>query len=199
MRDPLTPDWLAEQLARHPSLRISGGPIKRAAVALVFDPDLNLLFIRRSHRDGDPWSGHMALPGGRVDPGDDGPRAAALRETAEEVGVDLHQAAFVAPLDELASPVRSGTHRLVISPFVWQLPGRVETHPNHEVARVYWFHLSRFLRGEGRGTFPFTWKGATVPMPVIQLGDADIWGLTLRILEDLLRRLHTTGAPTLPG
>ncbi|NNL85157.1 MAG: NUDIX domain-containing protein, partial [Myxococcales bacterium] len=48
-----------------------------------------VLFIERARHPDDPWSGHMALPGGRLDPVDASLRAAAERETREEVGVEL--------------------------------------------------------------------------------------------------------------
>jgi 8-oxo-dGTP pyrophosphatase MutT (NUDIX family) len=51
--------------------------------------DAEILFIKRAGRVGDRWSGHTALPGGRRDPTDADDRAAAIRETKEEVGLDL--------------------------------------------------------------------------------------------------------------
>lgn len=187
---------LAEALTAQPSVRIAGEGFARAAVALVVNPDLDLLFIRRSERDGDPWSGHMALPGGRLDPADAGPQAAAERETWEEVGLPLSNARLLGPLDEVASPVRRGHGRLVISPFVYALPSHPRLVTNHEVAQTYWFGLSRILTGEGRGTFDLRWQGRVIPMPVLRLDDAEIWGLTLGILDDLVRRL---GLPPVSG
>ena len=62
-----------------------------AAVALVLRqaPALELLLIKRSSSEDDPWSGQMALPGGRRDPADAGLQHTAIRETHEEVGLDL--------------------------------------------------------------------------------------------------------------
>ncbi len=48
-----------------------------------------VLFIRRAGRAGDRWSGHVALPGGKRDPEDADDLAAAIRETMEEVGLDV--------------------------------------------------------------------------------------------------------------
>ena len=75
-----------------------------AAVAVLIRPDGAVLFIQRAEYEGDPWSGHMALPGGRIDPGDDGAEAAARREVHEEVGVDLATATLLGELDQVASP-----------------------------------------------------------------------------------------------
>ena len=66
-----------------------------AAVAAVLDRNLDLLLIRRAVHERDPWSGNMAFPGGRVEPEDDGPLAAALRETLEEVGLPLRRDALL--------------------------------------------------------------------------------------------------------
>jgi len=195
---PLDVDRLDQALSRHPTRSVSGDDPQRAAVALVFDPALRLLFIRRSEHEGDPWSGHMALPGGRVEPDDAGPRAAAVRETLEEVGLDLGPARYLGALDELASPVRKGRRRLVVHPFAFAVPDVPALVLNEEVARVHWIGLSRLLAGEGRGRFDLGWEGRTVAMPVIHIGDADIWGLTLRIVDDLAARLQEA-IPPLPG
>ena len=55
----------------------------------VQDGDPEILFIRRAARQGDRWTGHVAFPGGKRDPDDASDRAAAERETREEVGLDL--------------------------------------------------------------------------------------------------------------
>lgn len=168
----------------------------RAAVAAVLDPGERLLFIKRSDRAGDPWSGHMAFPGGRVDPGDASPRAAAERETLEEVGLPLAQAGrLVGALDELASPVRAGPTRLVVSPFVYTLSQVPELRPNHEVASVHWIALERLALGDGRGGFELAWQGQRWWMPHVELDGVRIWGLTLRMLDDLLGRTGGVVSP----
>ncbi|MDP5071772.1 MAG: NUDIX domain-containing protein, partial [Congregibacter sp.] len=80
-------------LANHrPSRKWLKGIMKRAAVALVLqlrDGELGVLMIRRAEREGDPWSGQMAFPGGRMDKTDANGYAVAVRETHEEVGLLL--------------------------------------------------------------------------------------------------------------
>ena len=98
-------DLITRRLAvREPTL-IEDPEHRRAAVAMILrdrpgGPEV--LFIERARREGDPWSGHMAFPGGRVDPTDDGVRAAAERETLEEVGIPLRGATTLGRLDDKA-------------------------------------------------------------------------------------------------
>lgn len=166
--------------------------LKWASVAVIVRPNLDLLLIRRAQREGDPWSGHMAFPGGRAEPQDAGDLSqTAARETWEEVGLDLSDAQLLGRLDDTLSPSRQKPPRLAISAFVFATPHAAPPlRPNVEVAGTYWMHLSRFLAQEGRTTMPFTWKGADVTLPAVYLEDAHIWGLTLRILDDLSARLR---------
>lgn len=57
--------------------------------------DPELLFIKRSSREGDRWTGHVALPGGKRDPEDEDDKATAIREAQEEIGMDLQTADMI--------------------------------------------------------------------------------------------------------
>src|SRR6185436_21144367 len=88
----------------------------QAAVAVILigseaTSTLELLLIQRSERAGDPWSGHMALPGGRRDARDIDLRATAMRETREEIGVELSTARLLGRLDDLR-PIRQSERSL---------------------------------------------------------------------------------------
>ena len=116
---------------------------RRAAVALLLrarGPQLDqidALFIQRARSPRDPWSGHMALPGGKVEQSDPSPRDAAARETLEEVGVDLSRADFLGPLDDVSAYAQGRPVPLVISPFVYVAENlELSVTPNHEVERV---------------------------------------------------------------
>lgn len=170
--------------------------LSRAAVAAVLSAREELLFIRRSERVGDPWSGHVAFPGGRAEDRDPDAAATARRETWEEVGLDLgREAALLGPLDEVAAPARRGPPQLRVSPFVFQLRTEARPRPNAEVAAVQWVALERLVRGEGRGRFALEWGGMRLAMPCIELDGMRIWGLTLRMVDDLVERL---GGPVSP-
>ena len=118
----------------------------RAAVAAVLRPGekgAEILFIHRSEDPRDPWSGHMAFPGGRVDPGDADPLAAAARETREEVGIDLHSIAEqIGRLSDVAAIGRGRPLNMVIIPFVFAADSVPPLTPNHEVAAVVWVPAS---------------------------------------------------------
>lgn len=185
-------DRIEDQLLKRPGqpVALPGEELRRAAVAAVLRDSGELLFIKRSEREGDPWSGHMAFPGGRVEQADPSLRAAAERETLEEVGLDLAaHGRLLGPLDEVLTPVRSGPAALVISPYVFRLQAPVRLVPNHEVASVHWLSLERLVAGEGRGSFTLDWRGQTWEMPCVDIDEVRIWGLTLRMLDDLLERL----------
>ncbi len=160
-----------------------------AAVAVMIRPDGDVLFIQRAEHEGDPWSGHMALPGGRIDPGDAGAEAAVRREVFEEVGVDLSTATLIGELDQVASPDLAP--RVCVSPYVFALDRDPAVMlDTREVAAIHWFGLDRFLAGEGRGEFPYVYHGTAYQLPCIELDDRRVWGMTLRIVEDLISRLQ---------
>jgi 8-oxo-dGTP pyrophosphatase MutT (NUDIX family) len=168
------------------------GSWKLAAVAIVLGPDGDVLFIRRAHREGDPWSGDMAFPGGRHEPTDPDLRHTAMRETFEEVGLDLpaHGARCLGALPSLRSPLRSVRAPMAVSPWVFTVPRWPERFTlSEEVAQVHRFALKRLLAREGRGTFPWSGHGTTLELPRLDLDGQRVWGLTLRMLDDLLARL----------
>ncbi len=166
-------------------------PTRQAAVALVVTADREVLFIRRAERAGDTWSGQIALPGGKKDPGDPDLLAAAIREADEEVGLRLYPASLVGPLDDMmARPVFD----MVVRPYVFALPERPTLRPNVEVADVHWVGLDRLLSGEGRGPMPYTWQGASLTLPSVHIGaTVPLWGMTLRIVDGLLHRIDGRG------
>ena len=106
----LTWSRIEAALSARPSARVAEAVAARAAVALILREGargLEILFIRRAEHPHDPWSGQMAFPGGRAEPGEEDLRATAVRETAEEIGVDLETAAqCLGILDEVRAMAR---------------------------------------------------------------------------------------------
>ena len=162
---------------------------KAAVAAIVRDTARGpeLLFIRRAEHPRDPWSGQMGLPGGRVDPGDASPFAAAVRETAEEIGLDLAGTARpIGRLSEVRTHLPLGAVPHSVVPFVFSVEGEPTLSLNHEVQETLWVPLA-FLSDRGNRS-AFTWirRGVPVPMPCFKYDGRVIWGLTLRIVEELL-------------
>ena len=156
-----------------------------AAVALVLRAAADgpqMLFIERAERDGDPWSGHMAFPGGRVDPGDCDPRAAAERETLEETGVDVRAGQPLGRLHDLEG--RGGQPGLVVSAFVYAVPGVEGLRPNYEVREALWVPVRALLDPARQVTYPYP-RGGNSHFPAILVGNERqiVWGLTYRFIE----------------
>jgi len=165
--------------------------LTRAAVAAILrsaPAGPELLFIHRAEDPRDPWSGHMAFPGGKVEAADDGLLAAALRETREEVGLDLQRDALpVGRLSDVRAVGRGRPLSMVISPYVFELQAAPEFTTNHEVAAVVWVPVA-FLADHGnRETMPYRRYGLSVELPCYRYRGHLIWGLTLGMADDLLR------------
>ena len=119
-----------------------------------------------------------------MDPGDISPEAAARREALEEVGVNLSGARLLGMLDQVVSPDLAP--RVVVSPFVYAIDSvPVLNVDEAEVADAFWLGLDRLMGAEGRGTFTLEFQGRTVTLPRIELDGARIWGMTLRVVDDL--------------
>lgn len=166
-------------------------PLVGAAVALTLVPNrmdgLDLLFIKRAEHPGDPWSGQMALPGGRRDPTDPDLLVTALRETNEETGIDLTAEAVLGGLDDL-SPVTPHLPPIVVRPFVFALARRPVIVPSQEVALHLWVPLEQLA--SSRVTAPVQVRGQHLTVPGYQIGPHLIWGMTERIVAPFLERIE---------
>ncbi len=162
---------------------------KAAVAAIVRDSPggAELLFIRRAEDPRDHWSGQMGLPGGRVDAVDATPFAAAVRETAEEIGLDLDRAArALGPLSETRTHLPLGSVPRSVVPFVFALSSEPVLTLNAEVQETVWVPLSFLSERKNRSAFTWVRRGVPVPMPCFTYDGRVIWGLTLRIVEELL-------------
>lgn len=181
---------LHEQLRQLPVVTVHPvAGVRRAAVALVVRPepeDLELLLIKRTVHPGDPWSGHMAFPGGRSDPEDPDAVATAIRETQEEVAIDLRATGtLLGALDE----VQPGTQTLqiVVSPFVFSVPAGTPAIPNHEVEATVWIPIRELLHPDAALEHLYEYgAGEPLRFPALGYGGYVIWGLTHRILLQFL-------------
>lgn len=179
---------LSRALAATPVTPAPSRPLE-AAVALMVRPgtDLDLLLIRRAQLDGDPWSGHVALPGGRRDAADHDLAATACRETFEEVGIDLRESGRL--LGQLA-PVVPGSPRLpalAITPWLFAVrPGTELTLSEREVDAAVWVPLSALRDERAAGEILIEIEGGPHRFPSLTYADYVVWGLTLRVLHHFL-------------
>jgi 8-oxo-dGTP pyrophosphatase MutT (NUDIX family) len=167
--------------------------VRRAAVALIFrageSGSPELLFIRRADYPADPWSGQVAFPGGREETGDANLTDTAIRETREETGLDLdHDGRVIGMLDDLR-PTTAGLPAIIVRPYVVLLKQVRELLLSDEVAMAFWVPLESLRQGE-------SWRDTTVLARGVQLNRRAfhhegqvIWGMTERILAQLLAML----------
>lgn len=180
---------LSSLLASHePTLVDPSRSERHAAVTMIVRPtarDIDVLFVRRAEVPGDPWSGHMALPGGHRDPTDPDLLETAIRETNEEVGLALPRDAFLGRLDDL-HPVSRRIPSILISPFVAWLDGDPAVIPNEEVQYPVWAPLTSLRDPANRGQMTYPDSGGARVLPTIEIEGDTIWGLTHRIVMDFL-------------
>ncbi len=182
-----TLDDIKSALSRHePRSQPFRAVPEQAAVAMILageEDGLRLCMIRRAEREGDPWSGHYAFPGGRAQPEDPHARAVAERETGEEVGLWLEERHQLGALSEM--PIRLGGRdtgmRLSMFVYYWGCALPPFT-PNDEVAAAYWVPLSHLWDAANATHLDIDLSGARVLYPAIQYRDYVIWGLTFRVL-----------------
>lgn len=194
-RGAMTIDTIQERLSQYHPVVVETQGFARAAVAIVLrrcDSGAEFIVIHRAHRRGDPWSGHMALPGGREQPNDSDLFATAVRETQEEVGVDLNRdGKLLGHLDDLRAVGRGRLLDLVIRPFVCAVHAPVTLTPNaHEVQSAFWIPLASLRRNDARGTYRHTLNGQELEHPAFVYAGHTIWGLTHRILTGFLEVLN---------
>lgn len=176
--------------------------MKRSAVAMVLQVrqgELNILMIKRAEREGDPWSGHMAFPGGRMDKTDANGYSVAVRETEEEVGLTLGpQDRCLGRLSDLNARPRKHTLGMAVSPFIFHLAREVEFTPNYEVAEVVWVPLEFLLDSGNREKMTWDYKGVKIPLPCYQYEQRCIWGLSLMMLDELMDLVEGGDNPLRP-
>ena len=187
---------IRDRLSNHSPAPVDIESPMRAAVALLLQPqpdDLHVLFIHRAHHPQDPWSGHMAFPGGRHEPEDPDLQVTIERETHEEVGINLNaQGEYLGRLAEVQAMARGKNTVMVVAPFVYLVSGEARPIPDPvEVQDIIWVPLS-FMQQEGveqivKRDLP---DGSTIQVPALLYGGKTIWGLTYRMLRGFLELIN---------
>lgn len=171
---------------------------RSAAVALILGGEnaRDILFIHRSEREGDPWSGHIGLPGGGTELGDQDPRATAIRETIEEVGLNLQQANYLGllkrmQLHKLGSPIDFGLECHVF---------HLDQDFNHalelntsEVDEAFWVSQNELFLGQNLSEETFHFSGISRTLPCIKVRGKIIWGITYMLLSEFQKILAQSG------
>lgn len=163
---------------------------RRAAVAILIragsGEELEILFIQRAIYEGDPWSGQIAFPGGREEPGDADLLATASRETLEETQLDLRtEALLIGALNDLR-PQAVRLPRVIVRPFVFLVSDVADPVLSGEVAASFWVPLSVLLdRSVWRDT-PVSAGGTEMSRFAFHHRGFVVWGMTERILSELL-------------
>ena len=160
----------------------------RAAVSIILRMNggsIEILFILRALREGDPWSGQIAFPGGHSEPQDQSMRETAERETSEEIGIDLNKVAkYLGEIEPISAIPRKTRKELRVYPFVYLLN---DPEPfvdlNYEVSEIIWGSLTDMHTGAAHTTRNYGVGGKTQAFPGFGVGEEVVWGLTYRMLE----------------
>jgi 8-oxo-dGTP pyrophosphatase MutT (NUDIX family) len=150
---------------------------------------LEILFIERAPRAGDPWSGDIGFPGGRMEEGDLDSRRTAERETLEEIGLDLHERRYIGRLSDIA-----GAHLPVqVSCHVYGVEGIPTFVLSHEVRDLFWVALADLNAPERQIIAPVRFGGEMLDRPAIRLPQAGkpvLWGITYRLITEFLELIR---------
>ncbi len=163
-----------------------------ASVAVVLDgtPPPRVLLIKRAERIGDPWSGQVAFPGGKSQEGDGSLRQTAVRETREELGLDLSGGSrFLGYFRTF----RTHTGTMDVVPSVFSLEEEARLTPNGEVSAYFWAELGRLSSPDAAAVYRRERADGAVDMPAFRVGGHVVWGLTYRILSDLIQGGQPSG------
>ena len=184
----LSIEQIRSRLATHQPAPLTTEARRLAGVAMLLrenQQQTEVLFIRRAEFEGDPWSGDLGFPGGGLEPSDRNARAAAERETWEEIGLDLQHHQYLGQCSELAGaylPVRISCFTYLLNP----VPAFIL---NGEVVDTFWVPLTTLLEPQRNHLTSFFYRGAERQHPVVNLAEwseRPLWGITYRLLEQFL-------------
>lgn len=177
----------------------------KASVALILrehNQGCELLMLQRAIKAGDPWSGHMAFPGGKQDHKQEASIDTAIRETFEETSINLSNADCLGRLSDLTTRTHNNKGLMTISPWIFQISEKSNIQLNHESQRAIWLPLDTFapMRRE-----QFRWpimelagKSVAINLPCFRYDQAKIWGLSLIMLDEFMDLLASDGKKRAP-
>lgn len=189
---------LASRITRHRARRLPGRRwLARAVVTVVLrdDPEHGpcVLLMRRAVRSGDPWSGHMSFPGGRVSVHDASGFHAAIREALEETGLELREDEYIGRLSDVVTRRHERPVPMLVTPFVFRLEREAVWTLNHEAVETVWVPLSFLSERSNRGSLRWRIGPLNLKLPSYVYEGRTIWGLTLLMLKELMRLYRQAG------
>ena len=188
-------DDIARILSRHEPLLLDADERIQAAVAFIIREErdgIRVLFVERAARAGDPWSGDIGFPGGRVEESDGDPRHAAEREAREEIDLDLDGARYLGRLSDIV-----GAHLPVqVACFVYGVEDPPPLRLSDELRDAFWVPLAELTAPQRHVMAEVGFGGETFERPAIRLpatGKPVLWGITYRLVMEFLRLLEGEG------
>lgn len=188
---------LDQNISNHRARKIPGRHrMVRSAVCVLLRQhhgEDEVLLMRRAIREGDPWSGHVSFPGGRMDAADDTALDAAKRELHEEVGYCAESAEPVGRMSDVVTRRHEAMRPMIVTPYAFRVPADSEFQMNHEATETFWCPIS-FLADQANRD-EMEWKLGKKPLevpitlPCYFYEGRRIWGLTLLMLDELVK-LH---------
>jgi len=169
--------------------RLTGSLLKspdenaNAAVAILIRPtddDLEVFLVKRAEVDGDPWSGDMAFPGGKRGSNDASLLDTAVREVLEETSIDLSGHKPLGYLEPLFSWVRE---TFSVQPILYLYKGDPAITLNYELTKYAWTPVKELEKTRSQAVVK-GWDS-----PVLKVGEDVVWGLTYRMLAEILEAL----------
>lgn len=158
-----------------------------ASVSLILSESENsvsILFIERAKREGDPWSGDIAFPGGKGELTDSSKLTTSIRETKEEIGIDLLEKDCIGKLSNLSL---ESSHNFSIFPYVFQKVKISEFNLDiKEVADCFWVELNELLNISNYFSSTKDFRGDKYTVPFLMLNNKKVWGITYILLTELL-------------
>ncbi len=176
-----------ELVRRHQEITKPRNSLVNAAVSIVLRNSINgpeFLLIQRAKHENDPWSGQMAFPGGKYDKSDQDYKDTAIRETKEEINLNLHDEEFIGQIDDVYGLKANGGFSVHVACYVFKIDRKVTLKPNYEVADLVWLPFS-FLETTQNAYEFYHPHDASLKMPAILINahkDQVLWGLSLRML-----------------
>ncbi|QDU67870.1 NUDIX hydrolase [Engelhardtia mirabilis] len=194
---PLRPDWTEILEGYAPSEPEPPAAPDQAAVAAVLRDGTDwpeVLLMRRAEREGDRWSGQISLPGGKAEELDADLAATAVRETREELGVDLAAGArLLCRMPTIQARARGGPVPLRVTPFAFRAADLGEVILGDEASEAFWMPLGPLAAGELDHRFHYEDGERSLFLPAWNWERRVVWGLTHRMLSAMVDLIRSPG------